>query len=133
MRYVIKLLLIAIPVFLIIDLIWLGFIAQSIYAHYLGHLLLDTPNWAAAFLFYFLFLIGMLIFVIHPAIEKMSLSHATRYGAAYGFFTYMTYDLTNYAVLKDWPFAIVPIDILWGTVLSLLVATITTWIYLRIH
>ena len=65
-----------------------------------------------------------------PAILKKSVSYAFIYGALYGFFTYMTYELTNLAVLKDWPIGIVAIDILWGTVLSSLVAGISTWIYL---
>ncbi len=126
----IVLFLISFIVFLLIDLLWLGIIAKSLYWSYLGPLLRSPPNWPAAFVFYALFVVGMIVFAIYPAILKKSVSYAFIYGALYGFFTYMTYELTNLAVLKDWPVGIVAIDILWGTVLSSLVAGISTWIYL---
>lgn len=124
--------LISFIVFLGIDLLWLGLIARKLYVHYMGHLLRTPPNWPVAFLFYSLFVVGLMIFAIQPALDQKNVSHAFKMGALYGFFTYMTYDLTNWAVLKDWPAGIVGIDILWGTVLSTLVAGISTMIILKV-
>ena len=118
-------------VFLGIDLLWLGIIARKLYVYHMGHLLRTPPNWPVAFLFYGLFVIGLMIFAIHPALEQRSIPYALKYGALYGFFTYMTYDLTNWAVLKDWPSGIVFIDILWGTILAMSVASISVAIILR--
>jgi len=120
--------LITFIVFLGIDILWLGIIARKLYVHYMGHLLRTPPNWPIAFLFYALFVVGLMVFCIQPALEKNSISYALKYGAMYGFFTYMTYDLTNWAVLKDWPSGIVWIDILWGTILAMSVAGISTYL-----
>lgn len=109
-------------VFFAIDLLWLGFLGKNIYQKYLGHLLGDV-NWTAAIIFYLLFIVGIFIFSIAPALEKESVAHALLYGALFGFFTYATYELTNLATLKDWPTPIVFIDILWGVVLTGSVAT----------
>ena len=109
---------VAVPIFFIIDLLWLGVLAKDIYQKYMGHLMRATPNWPVAVVFYLLFVVGLVIFVINPAIEKNSWTYALFYGAMFGFFTYMTFDLTSMAVLKDWPWEIVIIDIMWGIVLS---------------
>jgi len=108
-------------VFFAIDLLWLGIVAKNLYQKYLGHLLGDV-NWVAAIIFYLIFISGILIFAVLPALEKGAVTHALIYGALFGFFTYATYDLTNLATLKDWPVQIVFIDIVWGMVLSSSVA-----------
>ncbi|MEX0812061.1 MAG: DUF2177 family protein [Chitinophagales bacterium] len=109
-------------IFFAIDILWLGFIGQPVYKKYLGHLMAPEVNWLSAIIFYLLFIFGILIFAVYPAIGQQSLKYAASYGALFGFFTYMTYELTNHAVIKDWPLGIVPIDIIWGTVLSCAVA-----------
>lgn len=114
--------IIATPIFFVIDLLWLGVIARPIYKKYLGHLMAENVKWGAAIIFYLLFIAGLVIFAIVPALEKGSPWYAVMYGGLFGFFAYMTYELTNYAVLKDWPLGIVWIDIVWGTVLGALVA-----------
>lgn len=114
--------LIAFSVFLIIDLLWLGVIAKSFYMQHLAPFFAERVNWPAAFIFYLLFVGGILIFAVLPAIEKQSLSRAIVYGALFGFFTYATYDLTNLATLRNWPLAIVLVDIPWGTFLCAAVA-----------
>ena len=114
----IKIYLIAVPIFFLIDLTWLGLIAKNIYQKYMGHLMRPTPNWTAAVIFYLLFIVGLVIFAIYPAIRNNSWSYALLYGAMFGFFTYMTFDLTSLAVIKDWRWQIVIIDIIWGIVLS---------------
>lgn len=115
--------LLTFAVFLIIDMAWLGFIAKGLYKKHLGNLLTDNVNWMAAIVFYLLFVIGVFIFAILPAVEKNSLNSAILLGALFGFFTYATYDLTNLATLKDWSLTIVFIDILWGSVLTGIVST----------
>ena len=110
-------------VFFIIDMAWLGFVAKDIYKKYLGNLLSDNVNWAAAIIFYLLFVVGIFIFAIMPSVDKNSLQSAIILGALFGFFTYATYDLTNLATLKDWPLTIVFIDIVWGAVLTGIVST----------
>ncbi|HEY9118062.1 MAG TPA: DUF2177 family protein [Roseivirga sp.] len=105
-------------VFFAIDLLWLGLIAKGLYNRYLGSFLAEQVNWTAAIIFYLLFIIGIFIFVILPAIDQQSYMKALIYGALFGFFTYATYDLTNLATLKNWPLQIVFIDIIWGSFLT---------------
>lgn len=113
-----KIYLITVPIFFVIDLVWLGVVAKDIYQKHMGHLMRDTPNWPVAVTFYLFFIIGLVVFVINPALQKDSWLYALGYGAMFGFFTYMTFDLTSWAVLKDWPWKIVIIDIIWGIALS---------------
>jgi len=120
--------LVSVPVFFAIDMLWLGVVASSLYRSQLGHLLSDTVNWPVAIAFYLLFLVGLLIFATLPALEAKSLTHALLYGALFGFFAYATYDLTNWSTIRDWPWLISVVDIIWGTVLSASVAGITYWI-----
>lgn len=120
--------LISVPVFFIIDMIWLGVVAKSFYQSRLGHLLGDV-NWTAAIIFYFIFLAGLVFFAIYPAAQAGAWQTALLYGALFGFFTYATYDLTNLATLKDWPLSVVIVDIIWGTVLGGTVATVTYYIH----
>ena len=128
----IKTLLITLPLFILGDLIWLGFVAKNLYRHFLGHLMTDQVNWQAAILFYVCYAIGLTIFVIQPAIDKGSWQYAMSYGALFGFMTYMTYEFTNWAVIKDWSAGIVPIDIVWGAVLTASVATLSWWLHTQL-
>lgn len=114
--------LIAFLAFLVIDLLWLGVVAKSFYMRHLEPFFAERVNWPAAFIFYILFVAGILIFAVLPAVEKQSLFRAAAYGALFGFFTYATYDLTNLATLRNWPVIIVVVDILWGTILCTAVA-----------
>jgi len=109
-------------VFFAIDMVWLGFIAKNLYRKYLGSLLSDTVNWSAAIIFYLIFIVGIFIFVISPAVEKQSMVRAALLGAVFGLIAYATYDLTNYATLKGFPLNIVFIDLAWGAVLTAVVS-----------
>ena len=109
-------------VFLVIDMLWLGIIAKNMYQKYLGGLLTDKVNWTAALIFYLIYIVGISIFAIYPAVTKGSAFNAILMGALFGIFTYATYDLTNLATLKGWPLEIVFIDILWGAFLSAIVS-----------
>jgi uncharacterized membrane protein len=109
-------------VFFAVDLVWLGVVARGLYQRFLGDLLGDV-NWTAAILFYLLFIVGIFIFAIMPAVERESATRAVVLGALFGFFTYATYDLTNLATLRGWPLGIVFIDIPWGMVLTATTST----------
>ncbi|SRR5690606_28489615 len=125
----IKVFLIALVIFLVIDFIWLGFVAKGLYDKELGHLLKQEFNLVAAFIFYFIFVVALSIFVIVPSVESNSLLKAILLGALFGLATYATYDLTNYATLEGFPLNIVIIDILWGTFLGMITSTLTYLIY----
>lgn len=124
----IKLYVIALPVFFAIDMVWLGLVAKNFYKNQIGFLMRPDINWVAAILFYLLFIVGLVLFVIAPAIEKGSWIRALLFGAFFGFITYATYDLTNLATLKDWPLLVTIVDLAWGTVLGALVSVITYFI-----
>jgi len=126
--YYVKLYGLTVPVFFIIDLIWLGVVAKGFYQKNLKYILSPNVNWTAAIIFYLVYIAGILIFAVLPAIAKDSLRHAAVWGALFGFFTYATYDLTNLALLKDWPIIIVIVDILWGVVLCSAVATLSFFV-----
>lgn len=119
---------ISVPVFFIIDMIWLGLVARGFYQSQIGHLL-GPVNWPAAIIFYLVFLVGLTFFATYPAAAKASVLTALGLGAAFGFFTYATYDLTNLATLKDWPLKLVVVDILWGTFLGASVAAVSVAVY----
>ena len=116
--------LLSVPVFFAIDMLWLGVVAQKLYQSQLGYLL-GPVNWPVAIAFYLIFLVGLLIFAIAPAVAAKSLYHAAVFGALFGFFTYATYDLTNWATIKDWPWIISLVDMVWGTVLAASVSVLT--------
>jgi len=108
---------ITVPIFFVIDLIWLGVVAKGFYQRHLGYLMRSPVNWTAATLFYLLFIIGIVFFAVRPALETQSAIRALIYGALFGFFTYATYDLTNLATVRDWPVIVTVVDLIWGTVL----------------
>lgn len=128
----IKLYAIALPVFFAIDMVWLGLIAKNFYRDQIGVLMKDNINWTAAVVFYLLFIAGLVVFVIGPAIERNSWVHALVFGALFGFISYATYDLTNLATLKDWPLLVTIVDLAWGAVLAASVSTVTYFIARKI-
>lgn len=128
----VKIYLIALVSFVVVDGIWLAFIAKDLYQKEIGYLLSENPNWLAAVIFYLLFLVGLVYFVINPAIDKESIKTLLISAALFGLITYATYDLTNLATVKDWPLKITVIDLIWGTSLSTIVSYITYYLYMFI-
>ena len=128
----IKAYFITLPVFLAIDLVWLTLISRQFYAQYLGYLMKTNVNFAAAGLFYLLFVVGLVVFSIMPALEKTSWTQALVLGALLGLISYATYDLTNLATIKDWPLLVTVVDMVWGTVLGALVSLISYFIITKI-
>ena len=100
--------------FLALDALWLGVVAQKMYQREFGPLLLEKPNMAAAAIFYALYLFGVVFFAVKPALESGSWSRALLNGALFGLIAYATYDLTNLATLKGFPFKVVVPDLAWG-------------------
>jgi len=130
-RYIL-LYLATVPVFFLIDLVWLGVVARDFYRSQIGSLMADPIVWWAAILFYLLFIAGIIFFAVLPGLDAGSWTKALALGAAFGFFAYMTYDLTNLATLRGWPITLVVVDIAWGTVLAASVATASYFIGTRI-
>jgi uncharacterized membrane protein len=116
---------IAFVVFFVVDLIWLGLVAKDLYQKEIGSLLKPDVNWVAAIIFYLLFILGLVIFVINPAVEAGSLAKAMMLGAFFGLVTYATYDLTNLATMRDFTLKITAIDLTWGTFLGFITSTLT--------
>ncbi len=92
-----------------------------------------SPNWIAAIAFYLLYIAGLVFFVIAPALDKRSLDYAIFAGMFFGLVTYATYDLTNYATLKDWPVIITVIDLAWGSFLGATVSFLTYQIISKLN
>lgn len=119
--------------FLGLDLVWLGWIAKRTYQNQLGHVMRENIQWTTAIAFYMLFVMGIFIFAVLPAYEKDTLWNGLELGALFGFFTYMTFELTAFSTLKNWPLPIVFLDIFWGIVLSSLVSIVGLWIFKSFH
>lgn len=110
--------------FFAIDMLWLGIIAKNFYARQLGHVLRPRVHWPPAIIFYFIFIVGILIFAVVPGIEAGSLARTALMAALFGLFCYATYDLSNLSTLKDWPLLVTIVDIVWGVTISTSVAVI---------
>jgi len=128
----IKMYFITLAVFFVIDLTWLGLIAKNLYSQQLGFIMKENVNWIAAVSFYLIFIIGIVYFVVNPAVINDNWRYALFAGMLFGFVSYATYDLTNLATLKDWPLKITIIDLIWGTSLGGLTSIVSFLIYKKI-
>lgn len=126
-----KLYAVAAVAFVVLDMIWLGVVANSLYRRIMGDLLRASPNVLAAVAFYALFLAGLVYFAIWPAVDSGTVVDALFKGALFGLVTYATWDLTNLSVVKGFPAAIVPIDMAWGTALGAGVTSVTWLVHDR--
>ena len=111
-----------------VDLVWLLGIAKNLYREEMGDLMASEPKLLAGLAFYLIYALGVCIFVIAPALSKQSLIYALQYGALFGFFCYMTYDLTNLAVIRDFPTKLAFIDMAWGSLVTALAAGLAYWV-----
>jgi len=114
----------ALIVFVIADMIWLGTMVSRFYRPTLDDVLLPTVNLPPAIVFYLLYPVGLIIFAIVPALKAGSFTTALIHGALFGFFTYATYDLSNFATLRSWTLSLTIVDIAWGTVLGATAASV---------
>ena len=128
----IRLFIVALPAFLLIDMAWLVLVAKKFYDEQLGFLMKPDVNLVAVIIFYLLFVGGLVTFVIAPAVEKHSWTHALIFGIFFGLVTYATYDLTNMATIRDWPLLVTIVDLIWGMAVAGSVSVLTFLIYHKI-
>ena len=114
-----------------LDFLWLSNTSAPLYHRDLGPLLADNPNMTVAVVFYLIFVLGILIFAVRPALASGDWRTAALYGALFGFFTYATYDLTNFATMKVWTLRVTVLDIAWGTFLTGTVASAASMVALK--
>ena len=124
--------IISFAVFVLVDAVWLVFVAPNFYRTHIGHLMREQADLRPAVVFYLVFLAGLNLFVLEPQNEKPYRSVAL-HGAAFGCVTYATFDLTSQAVFTDFPAIVSVVDILWGSFLAMSISVITTWLYRKIR
>lgn len=110
--------LIMIASMVLLDVLWLGFLAKDIYADGIGHLMAAEPRFGPAIAFYLLYAVGLMVFALAPHGPRRSLRTTLALAALFGTVAYATYDLSNLATLRDWPLSVALIDIAWGCVAS---------------
>jgi uncharacterized membrane protein len=114
--------------FAAIDSIWLMTMAPRLYKPEIGELMADEFRLVPAIIFYLLYITGVLIFAVNPALASGKWQTALVQGALFGFFCYMTYDMTNYATLRIWSLKVTILDLIWGTFLTGAAAVVGTLI-----
>lgn len=114
--------------FLGLDLVWLGLVAKSFYRQQLGKLLTDNINVPVAGGFYALYVVGLVVFAILPALHSGRWTTAFFLGAFLGLLAYGTYNLTNLATLRGWPVMLTIVDLTWGTLVSGAAAAVGLWV-----
>jgi uncharacterized membrane protein len=102
----------------LLDFLWLGVVATPMYQSGIGHLMADKPNLPVAGLFYLMYATGLMRFCVLELPAGHEWKKAAVAGGLFGFFTYATYDLTNLALLRDWPLGMSLLDIAWGITVS---------------
>jgi uncharacterized membrane protein len=110
------------------DAVWLSFSASRIYKPRIGEIMLDGFRVTPAILFYFIYVLGIVLLVVLPALAERRMALAIMRGAMLGFVAYATYDLTNQATLKTWSTFVTVADLCWGTFLTAFAATIGYWV-----
>lgn len=109
-------------IFFALDMLWLGGIARNFYREKLSFVFSGQVRWPAALLFYCIYILGILYFVVVPGFEHPNWKSVFLNGALLGLLCYATYDLTNLATIMQWPWQIVVVDMLWGSLLTGLVS-----------
>lgn len=130
--HLVRLFAIGYPLFILCDIVWLGFVMKGTYQNSLGYLMKLTEgqmhvNWVAALFVWALIVVGALVFAL-PRVEGLSLLSGFLWGALYGFVLYGVYDFTNLALIARWPFSIVLIDLAWGTFVNGMLVIFFTWL-----
>lgn len=118
--------------FILLDGLWLGLLMKNFYREQLAPIARIAnggfaPNWPAAFVVYLLLGAGIAGFVTPRAPTLLS---AAGLGALFGVVVYGVYDFTNYSTLRQWPFALVLVDVAWGAAASAACA-MTIWAVTR--
>jgi uncharacterized membrane protein len=116
----------------VIDAIWLGYIARDFYREQLGSLMAEQINWTAGAGFYLLYAVGIVIFAVQPALAAAGVPRAMLLGALFGLFAYATYDLTNLATLRGFPARLAAVDMAWGAFATACAAALGAFAALRV-
>ena len=109
---------------ILIEYLWLGILASEFYHKELAQFMSRDVNWVAVIPFYLIYVTGILIFAVLPSHAANSLTKALSLGAMLGVFAFATLNLTNLALLRDWPISVVAVDLAWGTLLTCITAAI---------
>ena len=117
----------ALMAFLVLDGLWLGVLMSSTYKELLGSLMLEQPKWGPAIVFYLLYVLGVVFFVVMPALARGSARRAALTGAFFGLVAYGTYDMTNWATLQGWSAQLALMDMAWGGLLTCLASLSGYW------
>jgi uncharacterized membrane protein len=121
MSLAIKSFMVSGAIMLCLDALWLSSMA-GVYKRFIGEHLAEPFLVAPAALFYVLYVCGIVVFAVLPSLSNGGWATAAAKGAFLGLFAYGTYDLTNQATLKFWPWRLTVIDMTWGTVLTAVTA-----------
>ena len=116
----------ALVVFVVIDAAWLSVMGNLLYRPTLGDILLPTLRVAPAIVFYAAFPVGILVFAVMPALKADAITTAVLYGLLFGALAYATYDLTNYATLRNWSLQITLLDLVYGAIATAVAAAAAT-------
>ncbi len=117
----------------VIDAVWL-FSTGGLYKKWLGHLFAVQVNFIPAVIFYLLYTLGVVYFVLVPAVKNgSSVLVLFVSGALFGLIAYATYDLTNHATMRDWPLVVTVLDMVWGMILTGTVSVIAVSLYKYFH
>lgn len=125
----IKLYFTALASLAVLDFFWLSFFAKGFYQKYLGYLMGPQVNFFPAVIFYLLYAVGIIWFVVNPNLKSGTLGGIFLQGAFLGLIAYAAYDLTNHATVKNWPWQMTVVDMLWGAILTALVSSIVFWFF----
>ena len=109
-----------------LDLLWLGVLMGEFYNAQLGSLKAAPVLVVPAVLFY-LFYLGFVVWF--AVLGSDSPKTSFKRGAGMGLFAYGTYELTNWAVVQNWPAGLVAVDMLWGVGLTGSVALVSRLVY----
>ena len=109
---------VAFVLFAALDIVWLMLMGSALYRPILDDMLAPTVRVAPALAFYLIYPIGLVVFAIAPALKSGSLVDALLLGALLGVLTYATYDLTNFATLRNWTLPLTVIDIVYGGIVA---------------
>lgn len=131
MRQLIIEYIVAAALFLTADFLWLRNMGPAFYTPELGGLLREQPQLGVALAFYLLFVVGLVMFVIHPAMQGETYLMIAIKGAMFGLVAYATYDLTNLATLRGFSPKVAIVDMAWGAFVSASVSLATVWVLRR--
>jgi uncharacterized membrane protein len=110
-------------VFLGLDFTWLTLVARGLYIREIGPLLLPQGRIGPAIAFYLLYIAGVVVFVVAPALERGRWRRAPIQAAFFGLVAYSCYDLTNLATLKGFSATLTVVDLAWGAIATAVAAT----------